>query len=150
MRILKSFGAALCALTALALIATATPARAQGPSYLQALADLRTARDYIQSDSRPEYDRERHHALDEIDKAIDEIKHAAWDDGKNTKYAPPAAGVTDPRQPMRMAANWLADALKQVNSTPDQPANRGLQERATQHIVEARHTVGTVIQMAGH
>jgi len=135
---------------ALALCATATPARAQGPSYLQALADLRTARDYIQSDHRPEFGGERHHAVDEINKAIEEIKHAAWDDGKNTKYAPPAAGITDPWAPMRMAANWLADAIKQVNSSQDQPANQGLQQRATMHIAEARHTIGTVIQMAGH
>jgi len=149
MRILKSIGAVGCTLMALALFATATPALAQ-PSYLQALADLRTARDYIQSDRRPEFGRERHHAVDEINKAIEEIKHAAWDDGKNTKYAPPAAGVTDPWAPMHLAADWLADALKQVNSTPDQPANQGLQQRATMHIAEARHTVGTVIQMAGH
>jgi hypothetical protein len=28
-------------------------------------------------------------------------------------------------------------------------ARHGLQERATMHIVEARHTVGSVIQMSG-
>jgi hypothetical protein len=150
MRILKSLGAAVCALTALALLATATPARAQGPHYLDALSDLRTARDYIQSDHRPEFGREKHHAVDEINKAIDEIKQAVWDDGKNTKWAPPTAPLADPWMPMHAAADWLGEALKQVNSTVDQPANRGLQQRATQHIAEARHTIGTVFQMQGH
>jgi hypothetical protein len=106
-------------------------------------------RDYIQSDHRPDFDRERHHALDEIDKAIQEIKHAAWDNGTNTKYAPPAAGLTDPWRPMRSATNWLSEAVKQINDIQDQQ-NPGLQLRATQHIVEARHTVDAVIQMAGH
>jgi hypothetical protein len=155
MRILKSLGGAACALTAFVLIATASPVRAQqgqplnSPHYLEGLADLRTARDYIQSDHRPDFDRERHHALDEIDKAIQEIKHAAWDNGTNTKYAPPAAGLTDPWRPMRSATNWLSEAVKQINDIQDQQ-NPGLQLRATQHIVEARHTVDAVIQMAGH
>jgi hypothetical protein len=150
MRILKSLGAAVCGLWAVVLIATATPMHAQAPSYLQALSDLRTARDYIQSDHRPQFEEPRRHAVDEINKAIEEIKHAAWDDGKNTKYAPPSGGVTDPWMPMRAAADWLGDALKQVNSTPDQPANQGLQQRATMHIAEARHTIGRIYEMAGH
>jgi hypothetical protein len=155
MRILKSLGAVVCGLTALALFATVSPARAQpgqpynSPHYLEGLTDLRTARDYIQSDHRPQFDGQRHQALDEINKAIEEIKHAAWDNGTNTKFAPPAAAVTDPWKPMRMASNWLAEALKQINDIPDQQ-NRGLQQRATQHIAEARRAVDTVIQMAGH
>jgi hypothetical protein len=155
MRILKSLGVAVCGLTALALFATASPAGAQpgqpynSPHYLEGLTDLRTARDYIQSDHRPQFDGQRHQALDEINKAIEEIKHAAWDNGTNTKYAPPAAAVTDPWQPMRMASNWLAEALKQINDIPDQQ-NQGLQARATRHIRGARNYVDTVIQMAGH
>ena len=151
MRILKGLGAALCALTALALIAMATPARAQAPHYLDALSDLRTARDYIKSDHRPEYDGQRHHALDEINKAIDEIKQAAWDDGKNTKWAPPASPVTDPWQPERMAANWLAEALKQLSTSEEQQsANHALQQRAIQHVAEAHLAVGGLIRMSGH
>ena len=151
MRILKSLGVAGCALMALALFALATPVQAQGPSYLGALASLRTARDYIQSDHRPEYADKRHYAVDEIEKAIQEIKHAAWDDGQQTKYAPPAAAETDPWKPMRMAANWLGEAIKQVNFGPDpNPANRGLQERATNHINEARRTIGSLVQRGAH
>jgi hypothetical protein len=91
----------------------------------------------------------RHPALDEINKAIEEIKHAAWDNGTNTRFAPPAAPDTDPWQPMKMASHWLAEARKQINDIPDQQ-NQGLQARATQHIAEARNTIDTIIQMAGH
>jgi hypothetical protein len=132
---------------ALALFATATPVQGQGPGYLGALTSLRTARDYIQSDHRHDMDGKRHHAVDEINKAIAEIKHAAWDDGVSTKYAPPAAGVTDPWQPMKMAANWLGEAIKQVDNGPDpNPANRDYQVRATEHINEARRTIGSLLQ----
>jgi hypothetical protein len=151
MRILKSLGTVVCGLTALVLMATAIPMHAQGPNYLGALSSLRTARDYINSDHRPQFDGPRRHAVDEINKAIQEIKNAAWDDGVQTKYAPPAAGVTDPWMPMKAAADWLAEALKQLDyGTDPNPANVNVQPRATQHINEARHTVGRIYQMAGH
>jgi hypothetical protein len=101
MRILKSLGVAVCTFMALAVFAAATPAQAQEPHYLHALSDLRTARDYIQYD-RGQFHGERHHAVEEINKAIEEIKHAAWDDGKNTQFAPPAQGVTTGWAPIPM------------------------------------------------
>ena len=88
MRILKSLTAATCAAVAVLVFATATPAKAQEPHYLRALGDLRTARDYISFD-KGAFNGERRHAVDEINKAIEEIKHAAWDDGKQTRFSPP-------------------------------------------------------------
>jgi hypothetical protein len=113
MRILKSLGVSLCALIALAALMTATPAQAQEPHYLHALSNLRTARDYIQFD-RGQFNGERRHAVDEINKAIEEIKHAAWDDGKNTNFAPPAQGVTSGWAPMHQAIHWLVIAKADV------------------------------------
>jgi hypothetical protein len=151
MRILKSLGVGVCGLMALVLIAAPAPVQAQGPNYLGALSSLRTARDYINSDHRPEFGGERRHAVDEINKAIQEIKNAAWDDGLQTKYAPPAAGVTDPWAPLRMSANWLAEALKQMDVGPDpNPANANAQSRATQHINDARRTIGRLLQNGAH
>jgi len=85
----KRLFAGISGLALAAFMAVASPARAQEPHYLHALSDLRTARDYIHSTNTLRGD-VRHHAIDEINKAIDEIKHAAWDDGKNTQFAPPA------------------------------------------------------------
>jgi hypothetical protein len=136
MRILKSLGVAVCALMALAVFMTATPAQAQEPHYLHALSDLRTARDYIQYD-RGQFNGERRHAVDEINKAIEEIKHAAWDDGKNTQFAPPAQGVTTGWAPMHQAIHWLAEAKRAVAQGVDTPQNQGLRDRALFHITEA-------------
>jgi len=150
MKSLKALMTAACALAAVAYVAAATPAQAQEPHYLHALSDLRTARDYIQSDHRPEFGHERHVAVDEINKAIDEIKHAAWDDGKNTNWAPPAHPDTDPWHPMHEAVNWLDRARGDVAQGVDRPENHGLRDRATMHIDEARHMLWDVIHASAH
>jgi hypothetical protein len=140
MRILKSFPLALCGLMAVIFLASATPAQAQEPHYLKALADLRTARDYINFDRRAEYGDQRRHAVDEINKAIAEIKHAAWDDGKNTRFAPPS-GVTDPWYPLHQAQEALNQARANVQPGVDRPENNGLRDRALLHINEADRIV---------
>ncbi len=136
MRILKILGVAACALTALAIFVTATPAQAQEPHYLHALSDLRTARDYIQFD-RGQFGGERRHAVEEINKAIEEIKHAAWDDGKNTQFAPPAQGVTTGWAPMHQASKWMVQARTHVAEGVDTPQNQGLRDRAIFHVDKA-------------
>ena len=53
------------------------------PAYLHALTDLRHARAHLgQLAPTDHMDNEEQHAIEEIDKAIWEIKHAAIDDGK--------------------------------------------------------------------
>jgi type VI protein secretion system component VasF len=145
MRTVKSLMAAVCALMALAFFATATPATAQEPHYLQALSDLRTARDYIQFD-QGRFKGGRRHAVDEINKAIEEIKHAAWDDGKNTQFAPPAQGVTTGWAPLRQAAKWLHQAKGHVAEGVDTPQNAGLRDRAMLHVDEAQRTIYSLVQ----
>ena len=145
MRILRSLAAAVCALATLAVLATAAPAQAQEPHYLQALSELRTARDYIQFDHRPGWGPQRHEAVEEINKAIDEIKHAAWDDGKNTQFAPPAPGVTDPWAPMHEAIRHLDSAMDRTKQGVDRPENTGLRDRAVKHIYEAHQIVEGIL-----
>jgi hypothetical protein len=137
MRILKSFGAAVCVLVTLAVFATATPVRAQEPHYLQALSELRTARDYINFDHRPGFGPQKKLAIGEIDKAIEEIKHAAWDDGKMTRFAPPSQGVTDAWEPFHQAVRWVDMAKGHILQGVDMPENQGLRERAAGHAAEA-------------
>jgi hypothetical protein len=136
MRILKSMGVASCALLALAILVMAAPAQAQEPHYLRALSELRTARDYIQFD-RGQFGDERRHAVEEINKAIEEVKHAAWDDGKNTQFAPPDQGVTTGWAPIHHALDWLFKAKGHVAKGVDTPQNQGLRDRALFHISEA-------------
>lgn len=144
MRILKSLTAATCAAVAVLVFATATPARAQEPHYLRALGDLRTARDYISFD-KGAFNGERRHAVDEINKAIEEIKHAAWDDGKQTRFSPPG-DANKGWAPMHYAQNALNAARANVAQGMDTPQNAGLRGRADQHMAEAVRTLGHIIQ----
>ena len=146
MRIGKNLAVALCAAAAISYMMAAKPVMGQEPHYLQALSELRTARDYIQSDHRSGYGEARHHAVDEINKAIDEIKHAAWDDGKNTKWAPPTHPDTDPWHPMHEGVRWLDAARGHVAQGIDQAGNEGLRDRALLHIDGARRSLWEIIQ----
>jgi hypothetical protein len=144
MRNLKSLTVALCAGVAMLAFATATPAKAQEPHYLQALGDLRTARDYISFD-KGGFNGERHHAVDEINKAIDEIKRAAWDDGKQTRFSPPGH-ATNGWAPMHYAQNALIAARDHVSQGVEPPQAQGLRGRASQHIADAERTLEHIMQ----
>lgn len=147
MRSLKNFPKVLFGLALVACLTLARPASAQEPHYLHALADLRTARDYIQFDRGAPGGDVRHHAVEEINKAIDEIKHAAWDDGKNTQFAPPAQGVTTGWAPLHQAESWMQRAKGDVEQGVDMPQNMGLRERAIGHITEAQRHLHHLIEM---
>jgi hypothetical protein len=127
----------MCALALMAVFATATPAKAQ---WLNSLSELRTARDYLQYDKGGPYAHDKQFAVDEINKAIAEVKHAAWDDGTNTKFAPPAQGVTTGWAPIHQADNWL-NLAKGHFPQPDSPQNADVRARAIHHVDLARNTL---------
>jgi hypothetical protein len=146
MRILKSSLVPISAVLAMMFFASPALTQAQeSPKYLLALRDLRTARDYIQADQRPGIGDQKRHAVDEINKALDEVKHAAWDDGKQTQFAPPSPGATDPWAPLRQAYGALSVAHKHISEGYDQPANQGYRDQAIFHIDQARHILATLV-----
>jgi hypothetical protein len=147
MQKLKIFSRVLFGLALVASLSVEPSASAQEPHYLHALSDLRTARDYIQFDHNAPGGDVRHHAVEEINKAIEEIKHAAWDDGKNTQFAPPAQGVTSGWAPLHQAENWMQRAKGDVEKGIDPPQNTGLRERAIGHITEAQRHIHRLIDM---
>src|ERR1700691_3499421 len=66
------------------------------PAYLHALTDLRHARAHLgKLTPSDRIDNEEQRAIEEIDKAIGEIKHAAIDDGKNLEDHPPVDAHMD-------------------------------------------------------
>jgi hypothetical protein len=132
----------------LGLFATARPAQAQDQRYLSALSYLRTARDYIQYDKN-QFGPERRHAVDEINKALDEIKHAAWDDGIQTRFAPPAQGVTTGWSPMHQAQHFLHMAKGEIALTVDTPQTPGVRDRSIHHIDEAQITIDRLVAAGG-
>jgi len=137
MRSFKLIPSAALALLALVFLTPATSAHAQGPAYLHALSDLRSARAYLQYDNRPAQAGARAFAIQQIDHAINDVKVAAVDDGKNPWHTPPPQSGGSGLWPIHSAFKLLKEARSDVDHGQDLPQNHGLRERATGHIDEA-------------
>src|ERR1700689_2839150 len=94
----------------------AAPPPARHPAYLHALTDLRAARwliehrtgDWAQTTDEVE-------AVRRIDAAINEIKHASIDDGKNLADHPPLDERPDHRGRIHEAVEYLRKARADVS-----------------------------------
>ena len=101
------------------------------PAYLHALTDLRHARAHLENLAPTHHmDKEEQHAIDEIDKAIEEIKHAAIDDGKNLNDHPPVDARMDRAGRFHRAMELLDKAHNDIAREEDDPRVRGLRDRA--------------------
>src|ERR1700722_3596035 len=103
------------------------------PAYLHALTDLRTARWMLE-----------HRPGDAAvsgneDAAIREIKHAAIDDGKNVNDHPNVDVAADRPGRLHKALELLRKVHSDVAREEDDPATRGLRDRAGGHIDGAIH-----------
>jgi hypothetical protein len=116
------------------------------PAYLHALSDLRDARAHLGVFTPDGHiDREEQHAIEEIDAAIGEIKHAAIDDGKDVRDHVPVDAGMDRRGRFHRALELLDKAHHDIDKEEDDPSTRGLQHRAIHHIDEAHHTVEHIV-----
>ncbi len=105
------------------------------PYYLHALSDLRAARWMIEH--RPgNWDRtvDEVQAVKEIDAAINEIKKAALDDGKNINDHPKVDEHPDHAGRLHDAMDFLRKARKDISQDEDNKFAQGLQGRAYMHI----------------
>ncbi|HEY1647405.1 MAG TPA: hypothetical protein VGF96_05460 [Terracidiphilus sp.] len=131
-------------LGSIALLPAAAQADVPGPhpAYLHALSDLRMARAYLgEGWGWDAVRREDDHAIQEIDAAIREIKHAAIDDGKELRDHPPIDTHLGWRDRFARANDLLARAHHDLDHAEDVPEARGLRDRAIMHIDEAHRTV---------
>jgi hypothetical protein len=123
-------------------------ATAQGkhPAYLHALTDLRAARAHIEArGGNGEMRHEEKEAIKEINDAIDDIKKAAVEDGKDTNEHPPVdAGLDRPGQ-LHRAKELLQRAHEDIAREEDNGWARGLQQRSFAHIDKAIHRVDEAI-----
>jgi|SRR5277367_1764248 len=119
------------------------------PAYLHALTDLRHARAHLENLAPTHHmEREEEHAIEEIDKAIDEIKRAAIDDGKNLNDHPPVDMRMDRAGRYHRTMELLARAHNDIAREEDEPSARGLRNRALHHIDEAQHIVDHLVEQA--
>jgi tetratricopeptide (TPR) repeat protein len=136
------------ALFLLALCSTLSFADDPGkhPAYLHALTDLRHARAHLgQFTGSERKNDEEQRAIEEIDKAIGEIKRAAIDDGKNLDDHPPVDAGMDRRGRFHRALELLDKAHNDIAREEDDSWARGLRNRALGHIDEAHRIVDHII-----
>lgn len=123
-------------------ISSARPAPpAEHPAYLHALSDLRHARAHLNlpgSGSRVEHEEK---AIREIDEAINEIKKASIDDGKDLNDHPPVDSKLDRPGRLHRALELVDKAHRDVSEEEDNRFAHGLQQRAILHIDRAHNYI---------
>jgi hypothetical protein len=150
---MKTFRHCTLALFLIALCSVGTFADEPGrhPAYLHALTDLRHARAHLESPAATYHmDKEEQHAIEEIDKAIGEIKRAAIWDGKNLNDHPPVDARMDRAGRFHRAMELLDRAHNDIAREEDDPSSRGLRNRAIHHIDEAHHIVDHLVVQAAN
>jgi hypothetical protein len=121
------------------------PSPARHPAYLHALSDLRAARwliehrpgDWAQTSDEGE-------SVRQIDAAINDIKKAAFDDGKNTNDHPPLDERPDHRGRIHEALKYLNKARADIAREEDNAFADGLRDRAVGHIDAATRSARNV------
>ena len=129
------------------MTATAQPGQGHHPGYLHALSDLRAARAHLQRPDGGELREQEKKAIHELSDAIDDIKKAAIDDGKDINYQPPIDVHLDWRGRLRKAIELIDKAHTDVAREEDNKFAQGLQQRALEHIDKAHHHVEEAIHL---
>jgi hypothetical protein len=106
------------------------------PNYMEALSDLRSARWMIDHHTGNNWkqNQDETEAVRQIDGAINEIKRAAIDDGKDLNYHPKADETPDRIGRLHKAVDLLRLANAAISKEEDNPNARGLRNAATQFI----------------
>ena len=87
-----------------------------------------------------------HFAIESIDRAIDEIKKASIDDGKNLDDHPPVDASLNDSGRFHKALELLNKAHQDIAKFEDNVFAQGLQHRALEHIDKAHHIVKEIIE----
>jgi hypothetical protein len=139
---LKTAIAGLAVILALPLVVMAQ----RHPGYRHALSDLRLARALLEHGEWGRVGPERERAIGEIDRAIQELRRAAMDDGKNPDAQPPIEERWEPRDRLHRAEEALGRAREAISREEDNPEAREWRDRAFRHIDEARHAIRRAIE----
>jgi len=122
-------------------------AQERHPAYLRALTDLRAARAHLDRHDGGELRHQEKEAIHSINDAIDEIKKAAIEDGRDLNDHPPVDAGLDYTGRLRRARQLLEKARQDIGHEEDNGFARGLQQRAFAHIDNAIHEVDECIRI---
>ncbi len=142
---MKIISKVVLVLTALFTISLTAMADTPGdhPGYIHALSDLRTARFFL---TREHVGNRDHFAIESIDLAINDIKQASIDDGKNLNDHPPVDTSLSEQGRFHKALELLDKAHHDIAKEEDNVYAQGLQHRALQHIDQAHHVVKEILE----
>jgi hypothetical protein len=149
---MKSLNKLMIAMFALLLVVPAViyampqPPR-EHPAYLHALTDLRHARAHLERPDGGELREQEKKAIHEIDDAINEIKKASIDDGKDLADHPPVDAHLDWAGRLHRALELVNKAHNDIAQEEDNAFAQGLQQRALEHIDKAHHHIEEAIQI---
>lgn len=132
-------------------VVVAQPRAQQHPAYLHALADLRAARWLIVN--RPgnaKVSGDEDVAIARINETINEIRHAAIDDGKNLDDHPPVDARLDRQGQLHRADELLRQARSDIVREEDNAQVRGLRDRAIGHLDAAIRATDQAIRDAAN
>jgi hypothetical protein len=138
--------AAVPLVTAVYSVAKTAPAP-EHPAYLHALTDLRHARAHLERSDGGALRDEEKHAIHEIDEAINEIKRASIDDGKDLNDHPPVDAHLPWGGRLHRALELLDRAHSDVAQEEDNFFAQGLKHRALDHIDKAHHHVEEALHL---
>lgn len=122
------------------------PYRPEHPHYLHALSDLRFARWLLNRPDEYNVVREQNHAIQEIDRAMAEIRRAAIDDGRSPEDHPPVDVHLDQRGRLYKARELIGGARRDLGFEEDNFAALGWRNAAIHHVDEAHHAVEHAIR----
>ena len=111
------------------------------PRYLHAISDLRYARALLYRSDWRDVMRDQRHAVEEVDRAIDEARRAAIEDGKNIDDHPPIDVRTGWEGRFRQAMDLLDSALRDLSSEEDNRDAAAWRSAARGHVQAARDSV---------
>ncbi|PXX47962.1 hypothetical protein [Aquitalea magnusonii] len=118
---------------------------AEHPYYGHAMSDLRQARALLaRPDAQPVQDDERW-AVGAIDAALNEMKQAAIEDGKNPWQIPAPDARLSPTDRFHQALQLLDQAKRDASHREDDPWVRDLQGRILHHIDDAHRATQQAI-----
>lgn len=131
-----------------AVSAQVTPGK--HPALLHALSDLRAARGYLDKVTPNDtVDNDTAAAIREIDAAINGMKQAAIDDGKDMHDHPPIDAHLEKTGRLHTAKQLLEKAYADMKEPESDPATAELQKRIWGHINAAHKYVDAAIVAKG-
>lgn len=115
-------------------------------SYLHAISDLRHARALLWRQDWRDVMRDQRAAIDEIDRAIDEAKRAAIDDGRNINDHPPVDARSGWEGRFRQAMTLLDSAERDLSREEDNRRAAAWRSASLGHVQRAKELVARAMR----